>query len=138
MPLIKSDDLAVPNSTLCERWCDQWRLDGKLVAYPNWKCYHKPMITPQWIAEIREESEQIELQLGDLAGKLESLADHSKLDCSEDPRGVGQGNAIHDVASIHFDTKWGAHLLGILGTLTFNVRNKLKNKLIVRMNEYKR
>jgi hypothetical protein len=62
------------------------------------------MITPQWIAKISEESEQIELQLGNLAGKMESLADHSKLNCLEDPRGIGQGYTIHDMASIHFDT----------------------------------
>jgi hypothetical protein len=102
---IKSEDLAMPNSTHCKRWCDQWRLDGKLAAYPNWKCYHKPMITTQQIAKIRDESEQIEHQLfGHLVGKMELLVDHLKLDCSKDPRGIGQGNAIHDMASIHFDT----------------------------------
>ena len=100
---IKSDDLAVPNSTLCERWCLQWRKEGKLVDYPNWRCYHKPMVTPDRIAKMREEGEQISLQLGDLADKLESLAEISKIDCSEDPRGVGQGNALHEISSMHFD-----------------------------------
>jgi hypothetical protein len=42
-----------------------------------------------------------------LAEKLYSLADQSKLDCSEDPRNSGQGNAIHDVASIHFNITRG-------------------------------
>jgi hypothetical protein len=42
-----------------------------------------------------------------LAKKLYSLANQSKLDCSEDPRNSGQGNAIHDVASIHFSTTRG-------------------------------
>jgi hypothetical protein len=105
---ITSDELAIPNSTLCARWCQQWERDGKLVVYPNWRCYHKPMVTPERIAKIREQSETIQLQLGDLAEMMDELADQSKLDCCEDPRGVGQGNAIHDVASIHFDHTRGS------------------------------
>jgi hypothetical protein len=124
---IKLDDLAVPNLALCVRWCQQWQNDGKLAAYPNWRCYHKPMVTPERIAEIREQSEQIQLQLGDLAKKLDSLADQLKLDCLEDPRGSGQGNAIHDVASIHFDTTRGhqtdrnTYLMSLANDLT--IRN---------------
>jgi hypothetical protein len=78
---IKSDDLAVPNSLLCERWCQQWERDGKLVAFPNWRCYHKPMVTPERIAELPEQSEPIQLQLGDLSEKVDLLADLSKVDC---------------------------------------------------------
>jgi hypothetical protein len=100
---IKSDDLAVPNSTLCQRWCQQWEKEGKLDAYPNWRCHHKAMVTPARIAEMREESETIHAQLGDLAEKLEALVQDSSIDCAEDPRGVGQGNAIQDPSSIHFD-----------------------------------
>jgi hypothetical protein len=99
----KLDDLAAPNSTLCKRWCQQWEKDGKLVDCPNWRCHHKDMVTPARIAEIREQGEQIQLQLGDLAEKLVLLADDSKINCEEDPRGVGQGNAIQDAASTHFD-----------------------------------
>jgi hypothetical protein len=63
------------------------------------------MVTPERIAEeLREQGEQIQLQLGDLSDKLDLLVADSKIDCMEDPRGKGQGNAIHDVASIHFDT----------------------------------
>jgi hypothetical protein len=61
------------------------------------------MVTPARIAEIWEQGEQIELELGDLADKVESLADSSKMNCAEDPRGIGQGNSIQDVTSIHFD-----------------------------------
>jgi hypothetical protein len=61
------------------------------------------MVTPERIAELWEHSEQIQLQLGNLSEKVDSLADLSKVNCREDPRGAGQGNAIHDVASIHFD-----------------------------------
>ncbi len=64
-----------------------------------------------------------------LAEKLDLLADHSKsVDCSEDPsRGAGQGNAIHDVASIHFDTTRGnqtdrnTYLMSLANDLT--IRN---------------
>jgi hypothetical protein len=35
---------------------------------------------------------------------MEPLADQSRLNSSKDPRGIRQGNAIHDMASIHFDT----------------------------------
>jgi hypothetical protein len=100
---VKSDDLAIPNSTLCERWCQQWENEGKLEEFPNWRCCHKPMVTPERIAAIREQGKQTQLQLGDLAEKLDLLAGLSKIDCSEDPRGVGQGNSIHEVPSIHFD-----------------------------------
>jgi hypothetical protein len=85
------------------------------------------MGTPYWMAQIGEQSEQIQLQLGDLDEKLDSLADQSKLDCSEDPRGSGQGNAIHDVASIHFDTTRGhqtdqnTYLMSLANNLT--IRN---------------
>jgi hypothetical protein len=104
---VKSDDLAVANSTLCERWCQQWQREGKLADYPHWRCYHKPMVTPERIAEIREQADSIQLQLGDLADRVDSLMELSLIDCSEDPRGVGQGNATHDVESIHFDHSRG-------------------------------
>jgi hypothetical protein len=49
---IKSDNLAVANLLLCERWCQQWEKDGKLVAFPNWRCDLKPMVTPQRITKF--------------------------------------------------------------------------------------
>jgi hypothetical protein len=39
----------------------------------------------------------------DLVEKLEELSEVSSIDCDEDPRGVGQGNAIQDPSSTHFD-----------------------------------
>jgi hypothetical protein len=38
------------------------------------------MVTPERIAKIREQSKQIQLQLGDLAEKLDLLANRSRLD----------------------------------------------------------
>jgi hypothetical protein len=49
---IESDDLAKPNAELCQRFCQQWQADGKLNDWPNWQCFHKPLITPARIAKI--------------------------------------------------------------------------------------
>jgi hypothetical protein len=61
---ITSDDLAVPNANHCSRFCNQWETDGKLRGYPNWHCYHKPLITPARIAILREECERLVQELG--------------------------------------------------------------------------
>ena len=54
------------------------------------------MVTPERITEIREEGELIPQQLGYLAEKLDTLAQESKIDCEEDPRGAGQENSAQD------------------------------------------
>ena len=60
------------------------------------------MVTPERITEIREEGELIPQQLGYLAEKLDTLAQESKMDCDEDPRGAGQINSAQDPSLIHF------------------------------------
>jgi hypothetical protein len=49
-----SDDLANPNAHLCSRFCNEWERDGKLEGFPNWRCYHKPLITSERIAILHE------------------------------------------------------------------------------------
>ena len=73
---------------------------------------------------------------------VDSLAEHSKIDCHEDPRGVGQGNAIHDVASIHLnhtraanETNRKAYLMSLANNLairkldTMGSFNKMQDRL---------
>ena len=100
---IKSDDLAVANSTPCERWCQQWQKEGKPDDHPNWRHCHDPMVASARIAGICEQGEQIQLQLVDLAEKLVSLSKISKINCVKDPGGVGEGNSILDPMSTRFD-----------------------------------
>jgi hypothetical protein len=99
---VQSSELATPNSTLCDRWCQQWKDEGKLDNQPNWQCFHKPMVTPERIEILEQEADKIRDEIGDLAGRLESLIPDSKLNCTEDPRGLGQGNSSQDPESIHF------------------------------------
>jgi hypothetical protein len=70
---IISDNLAKPNAELCQCFCQQWKADGKLNGWPNWQCFHKPLITPVRIAVIRENSENLVGELGGLADQLEPL-----------------------------------------------------------------
>jgi hypothetical protein len=99
---ITSDDLAVPNANWCSRFCNQWKAEGKLGGYPNWKCYHKPLITPARIAILREELDRLLEELGSLSENIDSFVKESKIDCSEDPTGQPQGNARSDPKSIFF------------------------------------
>jgi hypothetical protein len=64
---IESDDLAKPNHELCQRFCQQWKADGKLDAWPNWQCFHKPLIMAARIPKIQENSEDLMGELGGLA-----------------------------------------------------------------------
>ena len=73
---IKLDDLAVANSNFAPNGVNSGR-DGKLVDYPNWRCYNKPMVTPERIAQIGEQDETIKRQLGDVAEQIDSLAEQS-------------------------------------------------------------
>jgi hypothetical protein len=63
------------------------------------------MVTPACIPKIREEEEQVQLQLGHLAEGLDPLAEGSKIDCDQDLRGSGQGNSMQDPALMRFDHK---------------------------------
>jgi hypothetical protein len=61
------------------------------------------LITPERIAKIQENSEDLMGELGGLADQLEPLCQQSAIDCSEDPRGVAQGNSINNECSINYD-----------------------------------
>jgi hypothetical protein len=51
------DYLATPNAHWCSQFCNQWKLEGKLDAYHNWKCYHKHLISTKQIEMLQEESD---------------------------------------------------------------------------------
>jgi hypothetical protein len=99
-----SDNLALPNAHWCSRFCNQWKAEGKLDGYPNWKCYHKPLITAEQIELLREESDRLIQELGSLAENMDSFVRESKIDCyEEDPTGNPQANSLPDPKSIFFD-----------------------------------
>jgi hypothetical protein len=99
---IGGKEMAKANSELCETWCQNWKAQGKLEEFPNWQCWHKPFITPERIAKIREDADSIRQELGNLSECLTELIDESLLNHKEDPRGTPQANALRDPASIHF------------------------------------
>jgi hypothetical protein len=82
---VESKYLLTPNSVLCARWCLHWQQQGKLEAYPNWQCFHKDMVTPAKIAELRECSDEVELEFSSLMVRFETIWADSMIDIRQDP-----------------------------------------------------
>jgi hypothetical protein len=51
------DNLSLPNAHWCSHFCNQWKAERRHDGYPNWKCYHKPIIIAEQIDMLREESD---------------------------------------------------------------------------------
>jgi hypothetical protein len=65
----------MPNPTLCACWCLHGQeQDGKLDDYyPSWQCFHKEMIMPAKIAELREQSDELQEEFTGLTARFETI-----------------------------------------------------------------
>jgi hypothetical protein len=104
---VESKLLSTPNSRLCARWCLHWQQEGKLVDYPNWQCFHKDMITPEKIAELQEQSTELQQEFAGLTARFDSIWETSSIDIRQDPRGDPQANWKRDPKSIFYDFEQG-------------------------------
>ena len=61
----ESDNLATPNACLCARWCY-----SQIVNDSEWKCYHKPMATPEHVSSMKTEVAEL---ISTLHGALDEI-----------------------------------------------------------------
>jgi hypothetical protein len=91
----ESDNLATPNACLCARWCyEQSVLDSE------WKCFHKPMATPEHVNSMKTEVAEL---ISTLHGALEEIQANSTITCHDVQLEDPLEDSTVDTASIHFN-----------------------------------
>jgi hypothetical protein len=89
----ESNNLATPNDVECIRWCYEHSDD------PDWMCFHKPMATPERVASMEVEVEEL---LSTLECALEEVQAESKMTRSDVEIDVPSQSSMCDPQSIHF------------------------------------
>ena len=90
---VHSDTIENPNSILCDWLCSERRGD------PNWRCFHREMLTPGTLDKLEAEVEALaSLAPGNLEERVATL---TKINCDEDPQ-IPTSTAITNFNSIHY------------------------------------
>jgi hypothetical protein len=96
---LKSDHLAKPNEAHCTRWCHQHAADD-----PNWKCYHKDVATPERVAAMESDVEELKQSLN---AELEEIQKDSKIVRTDVEAHPPPQNSMNNPLSIHFQPEDG-------------------------------
>ncbi len=91
---ILSDLLSTPNATPCSRWCQD-----RLASDPNWQCYHKPIATPEQLAYMQTEVNELQAELEQ---DLEKVKEGTKMVLDDVDMEQPMQNSRRNPLSIHF------------------------------------
>ena len=92
----ESDNLATPNACLCARWCY-----SQIVNDSEWKCYHKPMATPEHVSSMKTEVAELISALH--GGALDEIQNKSTITGHDVELEDPSEDSTVDAASIHFN-----------------------------------
>lgn len=94
---IKNRDIALGTKILCTKWCRENNRDG------SWTCYHRDMMTPEFLASQKAQLEQLQV-VDAFLQEMDLLKSKCKFNWDRDPApAMAVPGQLSNPDSIHFD-----------------------------------